>query len=77
MTAYDGAVSITSKQGYRLSMGPVTTPERGQRRGWRKTYLGSQWRATFDNGWGPPCFHSSVEAAIDCLEKRISEALRP
>lgn len=76
MTAYDGAVSITSKQGYRLSMGPVGHGHRtDQTHG--PVGFGNQWRATLQNGWGPACFHSSVEAAIDCLEKRISEVLKP
>jgi hypothetical protein len=63
---------------YRLSMGPVQTPGRGETSGWRnRAFFGSQWRATRINDWGPPCFHSSPEAAIDCLDKRISDIFKP
>lgn len=56
---------------YRLAMGPVAhTPA-------AKLRIGSQWRATLLNGWGPPCFHATAEVAIDCLERRISEVMKP
>jgi hypothetical protein len=77
VTVYENAVSITSKQGYRLSMGPVLSPPAREPRGWRRTYFGSQWRATLENGWGPPCWHQSVEAAIDCLDGKISQVFKP
>lgn len=77
MTVYENAVSITSKQGYRLAMGPVRTPGHGETVGWRRgAYFGSQWRASFPNGWGPTCWHSTPEAAIDCLDNHVSEVMR-
>jgi hypothetical protein len=60
---------------YLIKMGPVSTPGRGEPIGWRLTYFGSQFRAVLPaNGWGPTCWHTTPEAAIDCLEKRISES---
>jgi len=56
---------------YKLAMGPVAHVKGAKLR------IGSQWRATFLNGWGPPCFHATAEVAIDCLEAKISEVMRP
>lgn len=57
---------------YKLTMGPVGFPSSDH-----PNRYGSQWRATLPNGWGPPCWHRKPEVAIDCLERRISEVMRP
>lgn len=65
---------------YRLSMGPVANPRpfrgRSDQRFGAKIQFGNSWRASLPNGWGPPCFHRTAEAAIDCLDQRIGEVMR-
>jgi len=64
---------------YLIQMGPVVLVGAGRnaRRANGPIGVGARFRAVRVNGWGPRCWHTTVDTAIDCLEARISEVLRP
>ncbi len=71
MSAYLGAVSITTKRGdlLRLQVGPI-----GQARRNKTPELGSRYRCALENGFHCGHWHRTPEDAVACMVAKGAQA---